>query len=96
MVAFAFPDKTVALHVRRGIAEFVPDPTKYLRKPDITLAMDGETWAKLYLNQMDLKQLAESGAVKVTQGDAAAAAKILDLFDKFDPVRNATIPVLHD
>ena len=38
------------LHVRRGIAEFVPGPDKYLRKPDIAIAMDGDTWAKLYLN----------------------------------------------
>ena len=41
VLALTFGDETVALHVRRGIAEFVPDVAKYYRKPDVTLAMDG-------------------------------------------------------
>ena len=52
--------------------------------------------AKLYLNQTHLKQAVSSGAVKVTQGDAAEAAKILDLFDEIEPARNVTIPRRHD
>ena len=96
VVAFAFPEKTVALHVPRGAAEYVPDPAKYLRKPEITLAMDGPTWAQLYLNQTDLKQATDSGAVRVTQGDAAEAAMVLELFDRFEPAANVTIPPPHD
>ena len=45
VLAITFGDKTVALHVRRGIAEFVPDLGKYYRKSDITLAMGGAQWA---------------------------------------------------
>jgi alkyl sulfatase BDS1-like metallo-beta-lactamase superfamily hydrolase len=30
VIAVAFPDRTVALHVRRGIAEFVPESANYL------------------------------------------------------------------
>ncbi|MGH8065194.1 MAG: alkyl sulfatase C-terminal domain-containing protein [Candidatus Entotheonellia bacterium] len=96
VVAFAFPKKTVALHVRRGVAEYVPDPANYLRQPDISLALDGPTWAQLYLNQTDLKQATRSGAVRVTQGDAAEAVMILDLFDTFEPARNVTIPLPRD
>jgi alkyl sulfatase BDS1-like metallo-beta-lactamase superfamily hydrolase len=96
VVAFAFPDKTVALHVRRGVVEFVPEPAKYLRKPDIVLAMDGVMWAKLYLNQTDLKQATSSDAVRVTSGNAAEATAILDLFDKFEPARNVTIPTMEE
>jgi hypothetical protein len=64
VVTFTFGHKTVGLHVRRGIAEFLPEPDKYLRKPDIAIAMDGDTWAKLYLNQTDLKAAVDSGAAK--------------------------------
>ena len=41
---------SVGLHVRRAIAEFVPSPDKYHRKPDVTLAMAEETWVKLYVS----------------------------------------------
>jgi len=78
--------------VRRGIAEYVPDFAKYYRKPHLTVALDGETFAKLYLNTIDLASGIRSGSAKVTQGDSAEIAGLLDLFDKFDPVRNVTIP----
>ncbi len=69
VVTFTFGDRTVRLHVRRGIAESLPEPDKYLRKPDIAIAMDGDTWAKLYLNQTDLKSAVEGGSAKITTGD---------------------------
>jgi alkyl sulfatase BDS1-like metallo-beta-lactamase superfamily hydrolase len=92
MIAFTFGDKTVALDIRRGIAEYVDDLAKYYRKPNFTLAMDGTAWAKLYLNQTDLAQSLNSAEVKITQGDQSGAAAILDLFDKFQPVANLTVP----
>jgi alkyl sulfatase BDS1-like metallo-beta-lactamase superfamily hydrolase len=95
VIAFAFGDKTVGLHVRRGVAEFLPEPDKYERKADVRLAMDGATWAKLYLNQADLKSLVDSGAAKVTSGTLAEASALLDLFDKFDPAMNVTVQHLH-
>ena len=95
VIAFTFGDKSVGLHVRRGVAEFLPEPAKYARKADVALAMDGETWAKLYLNAADVKSLAASGAVKMTTGDVQAASAILDLFDRFDPALNVTVQHLH-
>lgn len=95
VIAFTFGDKTVGLHVRRGVAGFFAELAKYNRKADVGLAMDGATWAKLYLNATDLKSEAASGAVKVTTGDVASASAILDLFDRFDPATNVTVQHLH-
>lgn len=92
VIAFAFPQKTVALHVRRGVVEYIPDPSKYLRKSDITLKLDGDTWAQLYLNQTDLTQAVKDGKVQVAQGDAGEAAQIMDLFDKFDSAQSLLVP----
>jgi alkyl sulfatase BDS1-like metallo-beta-lactamase superfamily hydrolase len=92
VLAFAFPQQTVALHVRRGVAEFIPEPAKYLRQPDITLAMDGATWAKLYLNRTSLAEAINSGGVKVITGESSQAISLFDLFDKFQPARNFTVP----
>jgi alkyl sulfatase BDS1-like metallo-beta-lactamase superfamily hydrolase len=92
MIAFAFSDKTVALDIRRGVAEYVDDISKYNRKPDFTLTLDGAAWGKLYLNQTDLAHAVHSGEVKITQGDQGSVAAIFDLFDRFQPAANVTIP----
>jgi alkyl sulfatase BDS1-like metallo-beta-lactamase superfamily hydrolase len=94
MIRFEFTDannKAVALHVRRGAVEYVENADSYYRKPDFTLTLTRETWAKLYLSQATVAQLAGSGALKIT-GDAAGCDRVLDLFDKFDPAKNTLIP----
>jgi alkyl sulfatase BDS1-like metallo-beta-lactamase superfamily hydrolase len=96
MLSFNFGDKTVGLHVRNGIAEYVDNVSKHYQQPDIELKMNGATWARLYLNQSNLTDELKSGNVKVTKGDASEAVEILDMFDKFEPARNLTIPALHD
>jgi alkyl sulfatase BDS1-like metallo-beta-lactamase superfamily hydrolase len=96
VVTFTFGDTTVGLHVRRGVAEFLPEPAKYFRPADLALSMDGPTWARLYLNQSAIGDEIKSGKVKVTHGDAAAAERVMGLFDRFEPARNVTIPPLHD
>lgn len=96
VITFSFGDETVGLHVRRGVAEFLPEPAKHFRQPDLSLSLDGPTWARLYLNASDLATEIKAGNVQITRGDAAAAGAVLDLFDRFDPARNATIPPLHD
>lgn len=93
MIAFTFGNQTVALDIRRGIAEYVDDLTKHYRQPDFTLLMDGAVWAKFYLNQTDLAQSLSSAEVKITQGDQSGVTAIFDLFDKFQPAANVTIPV---
>ena len=77
--------------VRRAVAEFVAEPEKYQRKPDIVLAMSGETWAKLYMSLATPEELVNSGEIKVT-GDADEAARLINLFDRYSPARAVVIP----
>ncbi len=91
-VRFDFSNGTTAgLHLRRAVAEFVPDPDKYRRKPDVTLAMSGESWIKIYLSQDTPEALIKSGEIKVT-GDRDEAARLLNLFDRYKPERAVVIP----
>ena len=98
VVEFVFMDKgnhAVALHVRRGIAEYIPVPADYLKKSDFVLQMDSETWAGLYLSSISLKEAIDSGKVKLN-GDKKELELIFDMFDKFVPTKNYTIPPLGD
>ena len=79
------------LHIRRAVAEFIPEPDRYQQSPDVTLAMTGETWAKLYLSRAKPEDLIKSGEVKVT-GDAAEAARLINLFDRYRPEKAVVIP----
>lgn len=69
MIRFKFTDasnKPVALHVRRGVVEYIEDPDRYFRKPDFTIALTRETCAKLYLSEATVQQLVPNGEAKVT------------------------------
>ncbi len=91
-VQFNFSDGTSAgLHIRRAVAEFVADPDKHVRKPDISLTLSGETWASLYLSQTTPEELIKSGSIKVT-GDASEAASLINLFDRYSPEKAVVIP----
>lgn len=98
VLEFVFTDhkeKTAALHVRRGIVEFIPEPSKYLKKSDFVLKLDGKTWAELYLNSITLGEAISSGKVKV-EGDPKELLVIFDMFDKFDPAKNYKVPPLEN
>jgi alkyl sulfatase BDS1-like metallo-beta-lactamase superfamily hydrolase len=89
MIRFEFSDaqnKPVALHVRRGVVEYVENPDQYYRQADFTLVLTRAVWAKLYLNQATVGQLAGTGELKIT-GDPAACDRVLALFDTFDSTR---------
>lgn len=92
VVRFDFADGTAAaLHIRRAVAEFVKDPDKYYRKPDITMAMTGETWVKVYLSQEMPEDLIKKGDIKVT-GDPDETARLVNLFDRYSPEKAVVIP----
>jgi len=98
VVEFVFTDKgnhAVALHVRRGIAEYLPVPADYYRESDFVLKMDSETWAELYLSAVPLKDAIDSGKTQL-KGDKAQMVRIFDMFDKFQPARNYVVPPLED
>ena len=91
-IRFDFSDGSRAgLHVRRAVAEFIAEPDKYRRKPDVVLAMSGETWAKLYVSQATPEELIKNGEIMVT-GDADEAARLINLFDRYSPARAVVIP----
>ncbi len=46
--------------------------------------MSGETWARLYLSRATPEELIESGDLEVA-GDAAEAARLINLFDRYSP-----------
>ena len=91
-VQFEFPDgSSSGLHIRRAVAEFVEDPSKHTSKPDISLKMSGESWAKLYLSQATPEEMIASGDIEVT-GDAKEAARLINLFDRYSPQKAVVIP----
>ena len=97
-LSFVFTDKGnfgVALHVRCGIAEYVPVPADHYRKPDHVLKLDSETWAGLYLNAVSLNDAIDSGKVQLA-GDRGQVTQIFDMFDRFNPTRNYIVPPLED
>ena len=73
------------------MAEYVEEPDKYLRKPDIRLKMSVESWAKLYLSQATSEEMIENGDIAVT-GDAEEAARMINLFDRYSPQKAVVIP----
>jgi alkyl sulfatase BDS1-like metallo-beta-lactamase superfamily hydrolase len=95
VLEFVFADEdgqTVGLHVRRGIAEFLPEPADHYQKADFVLQLDAETWAKLYLSEIGLAEAIDSNAVELKQGNKDEVAEIFAMFDRFEPARNITIP----
>jgi alkyl sulfatase BDS1-like metallo-beta-lactamase superfamily hydrolase len=92
VITFTFSDQddptTVGLHIRRGVAEFLPDPAHYPRPADIEVSLPSATWAKLYLNLTTLELAVDRGNAQVVTGTVDEAVEILDLFDKFNVARN--------
>ncbi len=98
VIQFVFTDKgnkAVALHVRRGIAEYIPVPSDYYRKSDYSIKMDSESWAALYLSSVTLEEAISSGKVKI-EGKQKELGTIFDMFDKFKPTKNYVVPPLED
>jgi alkyl sulfatase BDS1-like metallo-beta-lactamase superfamily hydrolase len=97
VIQFVFTDKddrAVALHVRRGVAEFIPIPADYYREPDYTLRLQSEAWAVLYLSSTDIEEAVAGGKIELASGNLENVAAVFDLFDRFEPTRNYKIPPL--
>jgi putative sterol carrier protein len=71
-------DQSVALHIRRGVVEFVPEPSSYQKKADFVLESDGKTWSELYLNSNTLAEAIASGKVKV-EGEQKEVVMLFDM-----------------
>ena len=98
VIEFEFKDRgnqSVALHVRKGVAEFIAVPADYYKEPDFILELDGATWAGLYLNTVDLSEAIEEGKLNVS-GDKEQLIEVFAMFDIFKPTMNYQIPPLED
>jgi len=94
VIELVFTDKgnrAVALHVRRGIAEFVPVPSDHYKPAGCTVKLDSDTWAELYLSEISLSDAVEQGKAALT-GDAEAAMELFSVFDVFEPTQNYRVP----
>ena len=60
------------------------------------LNLDSETWAKLYLSTMDLEAAIDSKSVTLKKGKNKEIVEILNMFDRFQPAQNVTVPPLDD
>lgn len=99
VIQFAFTDKeniSVALHIRRGVVEYIPDPSDYLKEPDFSIEMNSETWASFYLGETNIAKEIEAQNIKLTKGKEAELENIFDMFDTFDPSKNFKVPPVED
>jgi hypothetical protein len=48
----------------------------------------------LYVNATTVEEAAKIGGLKMTKGSLDDRKAVMDLFDKFDPAKNYTIPML--
>lgn len=93
VLRFDFTDGTSAgLHVRRAVAEFIEDPDSYPREPDIVLQIAPEAWAGVYLSAAPIAELIDGEGISVTTGDAKEAARVLGLFDRYNPEKAVVVP----
>ena len=99
VILFDFEDdhKTVGLHVRRAVAEFLDEPDEHYKSADVIVSLSGETWSKLFLSQATVQELVKSKEIKMVKGSAKEANKLINLFDKYKPEKAVLVaPHLHD
>lgn len=81
---------TMALHVRGGVAEFVPDASTYLRQSDISISMPLEAWASYYVGDITLAELLDRQDVKCSDKELVQA--FFSLFDQVHASKALLIP----
>ena len=81
---------TMGLHVRSGVAEFVPDVSKHYREPDISIDMSMEAWAGYFVGDITLDALL--GRKDVKASNKIRVKSFFSLFDQVHPSKAALIP----
>ncbi|WP_054691360.1 alkyl sulfatase dimerization domain-containing protein [Desulfosarcina cetonica] len=87
VLEFVFTDAgkpAVGLHVRRGIAEYIPVPADYYREADFVVKLDSGTWATLYLSSLDLGEAIDSKAVELEKGKKMNLSRFLRCLTVFN------------
>ena len=80
---------TTGLHVRSGVAEFVPDVSKHFRDPDITVVMSMDAWAAYFVGDITLDALLAREDVEAS--DKGRVKGFFGLFDQVHPSKAALI-----
>jgi len=89
--------RTVGLHIRRAVAEFLDDPAEHYKPADVIMSLSGEAWVKLYLSQATVQELVKSREIEMKRGSAEEANLLVGLFDKYRPEKAVLVaPHLHD
>jgi alkyl sulfatase BDS1-like metallo-beta-lactamase superfamily hydrolase len=99
VLLFDFPGdhRTVGLHIRRAVAEFLDDPDDHYKPADVIISLSGEAWAKLFLSQASVGELLKSDEIAMVQGTVEEAENLIGLFDKYRPEKAVLVaPHLHD
>lgn len=87
VMRFDFTDgarKSAALHLRRGVVEFIEQPQRHYRQADFVLELDAQAFAALFLGLESLEGLVVRQALRLT-GDQFEASAFLALFDPLRP-----------
>ena len=79
----------MALHVRGGVAEFVPDVNKYSHKSDLSINMPIDAWAAYYVGDITLDDLLARKDVKSSDNKKVKA--FFNMFDQVHPSKTALI-----
>ncbi len=94
---FTGDHRTVGLHIRRAVAEFLDDPDEHYKPADIIMSLSGEAWVKLYLSQATVQELVKRKEIEMRRGTAQEAESLIGLFDKYKPEKALLVaPHLHD
>jgi len=89
--------RTVGLHIRRAVAEYLDEPDEHYKPADVILSLSGETWVKLYLSQASVHELVESNEIEMKRGTAEEAELLINMFDRYRPEKAVLVaPHLHD
>lgn len=89
--------RTVGLHIRRAVAEYLDDPDEHYKLADVVLSLSGQGWTKLYLSQATVQELVKSKEIEVKRGTVEDAERLIGLFDRYRPQKAVLIaPHLHD
>ena len=75
---------TMGLHVRSGVAEFVPDVSKHYRKADVSIKMSLKAWGGYFVGDITLDKLLDRSDVTVSEKN-----KVKGFFTMFDQVHSS-------
>lgn len=90
-IAFEGSDAPVmGLHVRSGVAEFVPDVSKHAHEADISVQMSMQAWSEYFVGDIDLDTLLERD--DITTDDKDTLKQFFSLFDQVHHSKAGLIP----